>query len=169
MLAPLSARFQSLPLLPTIKLGPSGADSRVGGLVHALGPCGSLQRLSYEAGSFSCCCLNPHRCFQSEVGGFISPSWSPGLGCLFCSPEFLPVYLCVNVGPGVCQLQPGLPHSTILHLTGSASRSLTVSPLRPSRPSLPLLLVWMNVSSLSPWLSDFYTVQFSVGSGCFCF
>ena len=34
--APLSAGFQSLPPLPTIKLGPSGADSRVGGLVHAL-------------------------------------------------------------------------------------------------------------------------------------
>ena len=42
-LAPLSARFQSLLLLPTIKLGPSGADSWVGGLVQALGPCGSLQ------------------------------------------------------------------------------------------------------------------------------
>ena len=35
--------FQSLPLLPTIKLGPSGADSWVGGLVYILGPCGSLQ------------------------------------------------------------------------------------------------------------------------------
>ena len=42
-LASLSAGFQSLPLLPTIKLGPSGADSRVGGLVYVLGPCGSLQ------------------------------------------------------------------------------------------------------------------------------
>ena len=30
--APLSAGFQSLPLLPTIKLGPSGAGSRVSGL-----------------------------------------------------------------------------------------------------------------------------------------
>ena len=30
-LAPLSAVFQSLPPLPTIKLGPSGADSQVGG------------------------------------------------------------------------------------------------------------------------------------------
>ena len=37
----------------------------------------------------------------------------------------------------------------------------------PSYPSLPLLLVWMNVST--PWLSDFHTVQFSVSSGCFCF
>ena len=42
-LVPLSAHFQSLPPLPTIKLGPSGAASRVGGLVHALGPCGSPQ------------------------------------------------------------------------------------------------------------------------------
>ena len=42
---PLSAGFQSLPLPPTIKLGPSGAGSQVGGLVHALGPSnGSLQR-----------------------------------------------------------------------------------------------------------------------------
>ena len=40
--AALSARFQSLPLLPTIKLGPSGADSHVSGLMHTLGPCGSL-------------------------------------------------------------------------------------------------------------------------------
>ena len=31
VLAPLSARFQSLPPLPTIKLGPSDADSQVGG------------------------------------------------------------------------------------------------------------------------------------------
>ena len=30
--------FQSVTLLPTIKLGPSGAGSRVGVLVHALGP-----------------------------------------------------------------------------------------------------------------------------------
>ena len=36
--APLSAGFQSLPPLPTIKMGPSSADSRMGGLVHAVGP-----------------------------------------------------------------------------------------------------------------------------------
>ena len=38
VLAPLSAGFQSLPPLPTIKLSLSSADSQVGGLVHALGP-----------------------------------------------------------------------------------------------------------------------------------
>ena len=43
-LAPLSTILQSLPLLPTIKLGPSGASSQVGGPAHTLGPHGSLQR-----------------------------------------------------------------------------------------------------------------------------
>ena len=42
-LARLSAGFQPLSLLPTSKLGPSGADSQVGGFVYILGPCGSLQ------------------------------------------------------------------------------------------------------------------------------
>ena len=42
-LALLSAGFQSLPLLPTMKLGSSGADSQVGGLVYVLGPCGSVR------------------------------------------------------------------------------------------------------------------------------
>ena len=60
-------------------------------------------------------------------------------------------------------------HSTIRHLTGSASCSLATSTLCLGCPSPPLLLVWMNVSSLSPWLSDFHRVQFSVSSGCFLF
>ena len=40
----LSASLQSLPPLPTSKLGPSGADSWVGWFVYILGPCGSLQQ-----------------------------------------------------------------------------------------------------------------------------
>ena len=43
-LAWFSGGFQSVPPLPTSKLGPSGADSWVGGYVYVLGPCGSLQR-----------------------------------------------------------------------------------------------------------------------------
>ena len=39
----------------------------------------------------------------------------------------------------------------------------------PSCVSPPLLPVWMNASSLTPWLSDFHTVQFSVSSGCCLF
>ena len=41
--AVLSDGLQSLPLLPTSKLSPSGADSLVGVFVYVLGPCGSLQ------------------------------------------------------------------------------------------------------------------------------
>ena len=40
-LAQVWAGFQSLPPPPTSKLGPSGADSSVGGFVYLLGPCGS--------------------------------------------------------------------------------------------------------------------------------
>ena len=43
LLALPSAGFQAFPLLPTSKVGPSGADSLVGGFVYVLGPCGSLQ------------------------------------------------------------------------------------------------------------------------------
>ena len=43
-LSPLFTRFQSLPPLPTSKLGLSGAASQVRGLVHALGTCRSLQQ-----------------------------------------------------------------------------------------------------------------------------
>ena len=42
LLAELLAGFESLPPLPTSKLGPSGADSNVGEFVYVLGPCGSL-------------------------------------------------------------------------------------------------------------------------------
>ena len=45
--------------------------------------------LSREAGSLSCCHPNPHGRFQSEVCGFISPSWSPGLCGLLHSPPFI--------------------------------------------------------------------------------
>ena len=41
---PVSARFQSLPALPTIILDLSGAASWVGGFVYILGPCGCLQQ-----------------------------------------------------------------------------------------------------------------------------
>ena len=49
-LAQLSEGFQSLLLLPTSKLGPSGADSQVGGFVYILG---LSNEHSCEAGSFS--------------------------------------------------------------------------------------------------------------------
>ena len=62
----LSAGFQSLPMLPTSKLGPSGADSWLDEFVYVLGPCGLSNKLSCEAGSFSHH-HSTHRSFQSEV------------------------------------------------------------------------------------------------------
>ena len=65
----------------------------------------------------------------------------------------------------------GTTHSTSQHLTRSASHCLAcpsppattptaVSPLlyHCHEPISTLLPVWMNVSSLTPWLSDFHTV-----------
>ena len=80
---------------------------------------------------------------------------------------------------GLCSLLwfPAVPSSLSVcecgaaasaHLTGSTSHCLAASPLRPGCPSPPLLPLLMNVS-LSPWFSDFHTVQFSVSSGCFLF
>ena len=117
--------------------------------------------VSCEAGSFSRCRINPQRCYQSVVWGFISPHWNPGLCGLFHS-------LIVPLGLSVCEC--GTACSTSRGLVRSASCRLAASPLHPSRCAcLPFLPIWMNVSSLTPWLSDFHTVQFSVSSGCFLF
>ena len=91
------------------------------------------------------------------------------LGCVSASLPSVLVYLCANVGLRglLAAAWPAPLHNP--HLAGSASRHLAVSPLHPGCPSPPLLLVWMNVSSLSPWLSVFHTVGFSFSSGCFLF
>ena len=159
-LALLSAHFQSLPLLPTSKLGPSGAASQVGGPVHTLGPCGSLQRTLLWDWEFLLLPPQPPQEFSVS-----------GLRLYLPAPEPW-VAWSVTWSTSCCltgQLQLCLPHSTICHLAGSTSPCLAMSPLHPSCLSPPLLPVWMNVSSLSPWLSDFHTVWFSVSSGCFCF
>ena len=71
--------------------------------------------LSYEAGSLSCCRPNPHGHFQSEVWGFISPHWSPGLRGLLRSQPFIPVYLCASVwGPRMLPAALPAPFSATL-------------------------------------------------------
>ena len=169
-LAPLFARFQSLPLLLTIKLGPSGAASRVGGLVHALGPCGSLQQTHLWGWQFLPLPPQPPQVFS--VRGLrlyfpvLEPSveWSTSIPRLSCG-----LSMCECGAAGSASSPTACPvHSTICHLSGSTSR-MAVSPPRLGCPSPPLLRVWMNVSSLSPWLLDFRVVWFSVSSGCFLF
>ena len=160
VLASLSAGFQSLPLLPTSTVGPSGADSRVRGFVYVLGPCGSLQWTFLWGWEFLPLPPQPSQVFSISSLRLCFPALEPW-GCLVCftPPLFLQIYLSTNVGhwgpPATVLpdpvLQPAPCHESSL----------------PSCLSPPLLPVWMNMSSLTPWLSDFHTVRFSISSGCF--
>ena len=120
-----------------------------------------FNELSCEARGFPCC-LNPHRFLQPEVLRLYFPALEPGLhDCLTPQLFFL-----------VC------PHANVRLPTRPATASpalvLWLPPSSESSPpnscqSPPLLLVWMDVSSLTSWLLDFHTVQFSGSSGYFLF
>ena len=158
-LAHLLASFQSFPLLPTRKLGPPTADSLVSGFVYILRTRGSLQVTLLWGWEFLPL-LQPPQIFTNR--GFEAFfSYAGTLGCRDClAPHlFLPVYLHANVRI------PSLPATT--SPAGSSSRHPTRCPLCPSCPSPHLLPVWMNVSSITPWVSGFHTLQFSGSSGYF--
>ena len=160
-LTSLSSGFQSLPPLPTSKLRPSGADSWVGEFVYILVLCVSLQCTILWGWEF----LPPSQMpqvFTDRDFEALFPC-SGILGCEVClTPQlFLPVYPHMNVGT------PSLPAPTSPAL--SSSYCFAIHPLCPGWPCLPLLTAWMNVSSLTSWLSDFHTVQFSGSSDCFLF
>ena len=122
---------------------------------------GLSNKLIYEAGSFSHH-LNPHRFSQSEILRFYFPALEPcvvwSVPLPSCSSQFISTHMW---DLPLHQLPPSPPWS--------ASRCLARSPLHRGCLSLSLLLVWMNVSFLTPWLLDFRTVQFSGSSGCFLF
>ena len=82
------------------------------------------------------------------------------------------LFLCWHPGLRSLSRSPVVHLGLSLHKCGttwSSSNHLAAHPLCPCYPSPPLLSVWMNVSSLIPWLSDFYTVQFSGSSSYFLF
>ena len=107
--------------------------------------------LSCEAGSLSHCC-NPQRFFQSEILRLYIPTLELWVVRSVRSPVVLPSLSACKWGT-----------------MQSPSCRLAESPLQPDCPPPPLLLVWMNVSSLSPWLLDFHTVRFFGTYGCFLF
>ena len=78
---------------------------------------GLSSKLSCEAGSFSHCSLNPHRCFQSEVWGFISLHWGPGLCSLSHSlvvPPGLYALKCKTTdSTSHCLAHPGPPAAAL--------------------------------------------------------
>ena len=112
---------------------------------------GLSNKLSCEAGSFSHHC-NPPMFFQSEVLRLYFPALDPWFA------QSISLHSCSSC----------FNHMQMWDCW-STSRCLASSPLCPSCPSPPLLLVWINVSSFTPWLSDFHTVQFSGSSGWFLF
>ena len=93
----LSADFQSLCPQPTSKLGPSGADSRVGGFVYILGPCGSFQQTLLWGWEFLLL-LQLLPVFSARGFEALFPHTGT-LGWAVClSPWFILVYLHANVG-----------------------------------------------------------------------
>ena len=170
-LAPLSTGFQSLPLLPTIKLGPSGARSRVGGLVHTLGPCGYLQRPLLWG--WESLLLLPQPPWTLSLRGLrlYFPALEPWVTWSASLPAVSSQFICARVwGRGVCQWSVCLPSLSHTPPVSILPGQLESSP--PRCPSPPLLLVWRYVSFLSTWcwtslLFDFLSVLI-VGGGAVC-
>ena len=160
--APLSAGFHSLPLLPTVKLGPSGADSRVGGLVYILGPCGSLHQTLLWGWEFVLLLPQPPQVFSVS-----------GWKLYFCSLELWVVWSVT--GSTICclssQLQSSPPRSTIRHLAGSASGRLAASPCRDAPDAHLHPSYWCGWMFLLYLLGCRTSIEFdfSVSSGCFLF
>ena len=123
----------------------------VGGLVYILGPCGPFQQTLLWDWQFLPP-LQPPQVFTAR--GFeanlltLEPwvEWSVSLP--ICSSWFI---------------------RTRMLTAGSTSYCFAAHSLLCGCLSQPLLLVWMNISSLTPWSLDFHTVQFSGSSGCFLF
>ena len=125
--------------LPTIKLSPLDADSWIPEWVGSCtfqDPLGLSNELSCEAGSLSCCRLNPHRCFQSVILKLYFPElelWVARSVSLPLVPRSLSTSECGTAG------------STSHCLTGSASHCLATCPLH-----------WLPVStpptSLDEWV-----------------
>ena len=119
LLAQLSVGFQSLPLLPTSSLGPSGSDFLVGGFVYVLGPVGLSNELSCEAARSSHH-HNPHRDFQSEVLRLYFPSLEPWVTWSVSLPGCSSQFICMQMWelrvlqlPPCCESSlPQLPIST---------------------------------------------------------
>ena len=148
--APLSTRFLSLPPLPTIKLGPSGAGSWVGGLVHTVGPCGSLQRPLLWG--WESLLLPPQPPGALSIRGLrlYFPELEPWVARSALLPAVCPIYLCANVGPqGLLPTTLPAPFSATLSPALSVYLCVNVGPqgllvVRLPAPFLP------HSASLSP-------------------
>ena len=161
LLALLSAGFQSLPLLLQANWALLVLIPVWVGLCMFYDPVSLSNELSCEAGSFSPC-VNTHKYFQSEALRMYFPMLGPWVTQAVSLPSCSSHFICMQMWDRpVYQLLPGW----VLQLPPCRESSPPDCHL-PVSPSPALLPVWMNVSSLNPWLLDFHTVRFSVSSGC---
>ena len=126
-LTQLSAGFQSLPTLPTSKLGPSCADPWVGGFVYVLGPCGSLQQTLLWGWEFFRP-PQPPQTFTARGFEALFPRWNPGLHGLSHSPVVSPS-LCTHKCETTqsTSLHFAFPVCQLPHLPGSPAATLPMS------------------------------------------
>ena len=117
---------------------------------------GLSNELSCEAGSFSHYPLNPHRCFQSEALRLYFPVLEPWVTLSVLLPSCSSLFILMQMWD--CPVHQPPPCPPPGPLASAWPRILST-----------LLWVWMNVCSLTPWLSDFHTVRVFVSSGCFLF
>ena len=138
-----------------------------GCFVYILGPCGSLQRTLLWGWEILLLPQCPH---VFSVRGFeaLFPQMESWVVCSVslpsCSSWFISTqmwdHLLHQLPPcPVCQLLPYSPQPS--------SHCLATSPVYPTCLSPPLLLIWMNVFCLTPWLSDVHIARFSCSCGNF--
>ena len=160
-LAWLSTGFQSCPLLPRSKLGPSGADSWVGRFVYVLGPCGFHQWTLLWGWEFL---LPPQPSPIFTARGFEAFFFRAGtLGCVvYLAPHlFLQIYPHENVG------LPSPPAATLP--AQSSSYLLAMRPVCPGCPFHPFYQSeWMfALYFLGCWTSIQFYFQPVLVVSCF--
>ena len=98
--------------------------------------------------------------YSQGFWGFSFPHWNPGL-CGLSGFRGVP--------PSLSAYKHGTAGTawTTSHCLACPIHHLAACPIHPDCPSLPLLPVRMNVSSLTPWLSD--SIQFDFVSFLFFF
>ena len=136
----------SVTQLLTIKLGPSSADSQVGGLLHTLGPCGSLQWALLWGWEFLLLPQPPQVFSSQRFWVFISLRWNPGLHGLSCFPV---------VPPSLSAHKCGTALSASCCLTWSISCRLAC-PGPPAAALARVLSTWLPVSTPPTGLDEYF-------------
>ena len=143
--------FQSFHLLPIVTSTPLAVAlvvvPRVGGFAYVLGVWEPFKWTVLRDWQFILLPHPPLFFIARNYKGLFSQRQNPGLHSLAWGWD------CLLPRHSSCFLSPphecGMAHSTCLASTPTVHLSA---------PSPPLLPIWMNMTSLAPWLSDFHTV-----------